>query len=80
MNNESKAFFPESREGASSTCEICGQVSYKLLECFDRVVPLRAKVFRFKCENLRCKGRAQPSRTQAKTGRIWEVEKILEGF
>lgn len=77
-NFESKAYFPESREGPSSTCEVCEHVSFKVADCFDRVFPDRARVTRFKCENDKCKGRVRIPQTKARTGRTWDVEKILD--
>lgn len=77
-NQESKALFPEAREGPSSTCEVCGHISHKVVACFDRTFPDKAKVFQFKCTNPKCKGRVPIQNTRAKSGRIWEVEKNLD--
>lgn len=78
MNNESKAHFPESREGPSSTCEVCGQLTYKVVDFFKRTFPTKALVTRFKCENSKCKGKMTVPQTRAKTGRTWDVEKLLD--
>lgn len=61
-----------------SLCPNCGQVSYRLVEMYDRTQPSRKRVSRFRCQNYRCyQGKKGRWREPAKNTE-WVVEQPLD--